>query len=176
MYSYLSIKDVLCALSLRSHSRGSVPEVVLQLLKAVSSFCFLLVIATVCWELFVKLNHGMLCSTMHRCSLFVSWRLGCSLVRHQYTPNDYHSFVPLYGKVYIFWKLKNCSFRNYIKGSLIKFVSGRIWTGGRDQHRYVSLTRFFKKRCREIVITCLVCFGNAVKLWELMKHAFSSLK
>jgi len=32
------------------------------------------------------------------------------------------------------------------RGSLIKFVSSWIWAGGRDQHRYVFLKLFSKKR------------------------------
>ena len=42
------------------------------------------------------------------------------------------------------------------RGSQIEFVSGRIWTGENDEHRYVFFTPFFKKRCRGLLITCLV--------------------
>ena len=137
-----------------------------------------------------------------RCTFLVP-SLKATALRYQCTPNDHHSLAPLYSrtfdanpnKVYIFWELNNCRLRWYIhrhkkmygfpniaryfpkyRGSLIKFVSGQIWSGKHDQHRYVFLTPFSKKRCREILITCLVCFWHAVKLWELIKHALSSLK
>ena len=129
--------------------------------------------------------------------------LSSMILRYQCTPNDHHSLAPLYSrtfdanpnKVYIFWELNNCRLRRYMhrhkkmygfpniaryfpkyRGSLIKFVSGQIWSGEHNQHRYVFLTPFSKKWCQEILITCLVCFWHAVKHWELIKHAFSSLK
>jgi len=82
----------------------------------------------------------------------------------------------------IFIKIKKDCFPNiapYLpkyRGSLIKFISGRIWVAGCGQHRYAFLTPFSKMQCWEIFITCLVCFWHAVKLWELIKHAISSLK
>ena len=50
------------------------------------------------------------------------------------------------------------------RGSLIKLASGGICAGGRDQHRYVFLISFSKKRCRGILITCLVSFLQAFKV------------
>ena len=40
---------------------------------------------------------------------------------------------------------------------------------GRDQHCYVFLTPFSIKKCWEILITCLVYFWHAVKLWDMIK-------
>ena len=93
--------------------------------------------------------------------------------------------------LHIFWELRNCRLRSVIQlyaknqrfsniapdyrnyqGSLIKYVSGQIWARERRKSRYVFLTPISSKLCREILITCLVCFWHAFKLREPIKYAF----
>ena len=124
-------------------------------------------------------------------------------LRYQYTPNDNLALSLFHGrafhktpnKVYIFWKLNNCRFRLLLEirqeikpfpkiaiisqkyvVSQIEFVSGQNLTGESERHRYVFFTPWSKKRCRGILITCLVCFLFAVKLQVFIKHPLPSLK
>ena len=63
------------------------------------------------------------------------------------------------------------------RGSQIEFVSGRIW--GEDvinmamSSWHLLLTNSVRKFW---LLNCLTCFWPAVKLWVLIKHAFSLLK